>query len=77
MLQGKALAIEAEVLTKFKSIQDCLLQQDSRLAMRSTRVVVENLKFDYSDTGQTLTIKASLPRGSYFTTLLNHFVDID
>ena len=77
MLQGRALAVEDEVLTKFKSIRDCLLQQDSHLAMRSTRVVVENLKFDYSDTEQTLTIKATLPRGSYFTTLLNHFVDID
>jgi hypothetical protein len=38
-------------------------------------VAVENLKTSYTAVDQTLKITATLPRGSYFTTLLNHFVD--
>ena len=75
MLEGRALALEDQVLAEFEEIRDCLSQQKTHLAMRATRVVVENLKFAYSDAEQTLTIVATLPRGSYFTTLLNHFLN--
>ncbi len=75
MLQGAALALEDQVLAEFEAIKGCLLQQNTRLAMRATRVVVENLKTTYIAVDRTLKITATLPRGCYFTTLLNHFVD--
>lgn len=74
MLQGSALSLEDSVLAEFGVIKDCLLQQNIRLAMRATRVTVDNMNYDYSGADQTLKITAILPRGSYFTTLLNHFV---
>lgn len=74
-LQGEALDIEKQVYAENPAIVDCLLAQKAKLQMRPTRVAVDDLSVEYQEKEKTLLIKATLPSGSYFTTLLNHFVD--
>ena len=75
LLQAQAREIEDSVLTQFETITHCLLQQKAKLQMRSTRVAVTDLKLTYDEHNATLRVEARLPRGSYFTTLLNHFIN--
>ncbi len=42
---------------------------------RALRVIVKGFSFDYQAENLQLRLKARLPRGCYFTSLLNHFVD--
>lgn len=73
-LAGAALALEDEVFEKNPQIIDCLDKQKIKLQMRSTRVTVTEFETVYDEQQETLRIKATLPRGSYFTTLLEHFI---
>jgi tRNA(Glu) U13 pseudouridine synthase TruD len=75
MLEGDALALEDQVLAEYETINQCLIQQKAKLQMRTTRVAVQNLKVSYDMSGKTLHVSVTLPRGSYFTSLLDHFVD--
>jgi len=75
LLQGDALALEDQVLAEYETINQCLIQQKARLQMRATRVAVQNLTVTHDLPGKSLHIQVTLPRGSYFTSLLNHFVD--
>jgi len=75
LLQAQAQEIEDSVLAEFDTIGHCLLQQEANLKMRSTRVAVTDLKLAFDENEQSLRIEARLPRGSYFTTLLNHFIN--
>ena len=75
LLQTRAKEIEDSVLSEFAIIKDCLLQQKARLQMRSTRVAVADLKSEFDENEGALYVEARLPRGSYFTTLLDHFID--
>lgn len=75
-LSGRALEIENKVYAENSTIVDCLLAQKAKLQMRATRVVVEDLYVEYQEKEKTLLIEATLPSGSYFTTLLDHFIDI-
>lgn len=77
LLQDDALALESKVVTEYESIKNCLIQQSSKLQMRATRVAVQGLSVDHDVGAETLHVKAGLPRGSYFTSLLAHFVDTD
>lgn len=74
-LVGEALEIEKKVYVENSAIVDSLLAQKAKLQMRPTRIAVLDLSVEYQEKEKTLLIKASLPGGSYFTTLLNHFVD--
>jgi len=75
LLQAQAQEIEDSVLTEFENITHCLLQQNAKLQVRSTRVAVTALNLEFDEPNATLLVKARLPRGSYFTTLLNHFIN--
>ncbi len=75
MLEGDALALEDQVLAEYETINQCLIQQKAKLQMRTTRVAVQNLKVSHDMSGKTLHVSVTLPRGSYFTSLLDHFVD--
>jgi tRNA pseudouridine13 synthase len=75
MLQGDALTLEDQVLTEYEAINQCLVQQKARLQMRATRVSVQDLTVTHDLPGKSLHIQVTLPRGSYFTSLLNHFVE--
>ena len=75
LLQDDALEQEDRVLTEHETIRQCLIRQESKLQMRATRVAVEELNVDHDPLEGTLGISVTLPRGSYFTSLLDHFVD--
>ena len=73
-LEQDALALEDEVFEQHPQIIECLDKQKVKLQMRSTRVAVEAFKVEYDKQQETLQLQVTLPRGSYFTTLLEHFV---
>jgi tRNA pseudouridine13 synthase len=75
LLRAQAQEIEDSVLVEFETIAHCLLQQKAKLQMRSTRVAVTDLKLAFDENEATLLVEARLPRGSYFTTLLDHFIN--
>jgi len=75
LLQARAKEIEDSVLSEFETIKACLLQQKAKLQMRSARVAVADLRSEFDENEGTLRIEARLPRGSYFTTLLDHFIN--
>ena len=75
LLEDDALELEDQVLSKFEAITDCLIQQKAKLQMRATRVAVEGLNVNYDPLEKSLHIEATLPTGSYFTSLLDHFID--
>ncbi|MCP4494234.1 MAG: tRNA pseudouridine(13) synthase TruD [Gammaproteobacteria bacterium] len=74
-LEGRAREIEGKVFADHAEIIDCLLGLKASLQMRALRVAVKDLELEHNQQDNTLLIKATLARGSYFTTLLNHFVD--
>lgn len=75
-LADQAAAIENRVFSEHSEIVESLLRLKAKLQMRPIRVAVEDLNVEYQEKEKTLLIKATLPSGSYFTTLLNHFIDI-
>ncbi len=70
-----ALEIEQQVYQDNPEICQCLLAQDAKRQMRALRVIVKDFSFDYDSDNKQLRLKAALPRGCYFTTLLDHFID--
>ncbi|MFT5657269.1 MAG: tRNA pseudouridine13 synthase [Gammaproteobacteria bacterium] len=74
-LEGEALLLEDAVLAQFEAMTQCLIEQKSKLQMRTTRISVEDFSVEYDHSAEDLTIKATLPSGCYFTTLLAHFVN--
>ena len=77
MLCHSALEIEKQVYQDNPEICQCLLDQGVKRQKRALRVIVRDFSFDYQAEKQLLRLEARLPRGSYFTSLLNHFVDAD
>lgn len=75
LLEDDAMELEDQVLSNFESIKHCLTEQKAKLQMRATRVAVQDLNVKHDPTGKSLHIEVTLPRGSYFTSLLDHFVD--
>jgi len=75
LLQSQAQEIEDAVLAEHEVIGLCLLQAKAKLQMRAARVAVADLKVEFDENTAILRIEARLPRGSYFTTLLDHFID--
>jgi len=74
-LNFQALEIEQTIFKENAEICDCLLRLKAKLHRRPIRIQVKNLEVDYQSANKLINIKAELPRGSYFTSLLNHFVD--
>ncbi|MCP4431904.1 MAG: tRNA pseudouridine(13) synthase TruD [Gammaproteobacteria bacterium] len=77
MLCEEALQIEKQVYSDNPDICNCLLEQGVKRQKRALRVVVNDFSYDYQAEEQQLRLTARLPRGSYFTSLLNHFVDTE
>jgi tRNA pseudouridine13 synthase len=75
LLQSRAREIEDAVLAEHEDIGQCLLQAKAKLQMRAVRVAVTDLRVEFDENAAILRIEARLPRGSYFTTLLDHFID--
>jgi tRNA pseudouridine13 synthase len=75
LLQSRAREIEDAVLAEHEDIEQCLLQAKAKLQMRAVRVAVTDLRVEFDENAAILRIEARLPRGSYFTTLLDHFID--
>ena len=76
-LDGLALEIEQQVFAEHQDVYKCLSEQGAKRQMRVLRHIVKDFSFDYQSDKQQLRIKATLPRGSYFTSLLDHFIDTD
>ena len=74
-LTGPAKMIEDEVFAENADLLTCLCRLKVKQQMRPLRVRVQGLEVEHDKVGNTLTIRVKLPRGSYFTTLLNHFVE--
>ena len=75
-LNAKAAEIELEIIEQNIEIANCLLAQKINRQMRSVRIQVKQLEVDYQANENTLRVRAELPRGSYFTTLLCHFLNL-
>ena len=75
LLELEAAELEDQVIASYPDIAQCLLDQGAKLQMRNTRALVEDFEVDYDQSENMMMIKATLPAGCYFTTLLNHFVD--
>ena len=70
-----ALEIEEQAYQDNPDICQCLQAQDVKQQMRALRVNVRDFSVDYDSDKKQLKLRAVLPRGCYFTTLLDHFVD--
>jgi tRNA pseudouridine13 synthase len=75
LLQNDALDLEDRILAENEIVGRCLIQQKAKLQMRAVRVATPDLSVEHNPQGSRLDIKVTLPRGSYLTSLLDHFVD--
>ncbi len=71
----RALEIEKQVYRDNPEICRYLSEQNVSRQMRAIRVDVKEFTFDYDADKKLLKVRAILPRGCFFTTLLDHFVD--
>ena len=76
-LYGAALEIEKQVFADNADICSHLSAPGAKQQMRVLRIVVKDFSLDYQVDKKQLRIKARLPRGSFFTSLLDHFIDTD
>ncbi len=74
-LSADALQIESQIFAANQAIIETLQQARSNLQMRPIRAVVEDLKFEYMASEQTLELELRLPAGCYVTTVLDHFLE--
>lgn len=77
LLREEALALEDRVFAENEIVLHCLIEQKAKLMMRATRVAVQGLNINHDPDEATLQITVTLPRGSYFTALLDHFVEVE
>jgi tRNA pseudouridine13 synthase len=77
LLQDDALKLEDRVFSKYEDVLQCLIEQKSKIQMRATRVTVGGLCVEHDAIDELLHIEVTLPRGCYFTTLLDHFVAVE
>lgn len=76
-LDGVALENESEVFARYPEITSRLEQQGAKSQMRALRATARDLEVDFDESSKQLSVKVSLPRGSYLTTLLQHFINFD
>ena len=75
-LSEDALAIEQAEFEANAEITACLERQQSRLQMRPTRAVADELDYDYDAAKGVLELSVCLPAGCYVTVLLSHFAKL-
>lgn len=73
-LGGEALRLERQVFDAHRQICDCLERQRASLQLRPLRVAVEQFDYRLDSRAGLLEVQATLPAGSYLTSLLGHFV---
>jgi len=71
-----ALDIENEIFTANAEICETLLNQNLKRSFRANRVVAKNLEYQYFPELAKIHIQVELVKGSYLTTLLNHFITL-
>jgi len=76
-ISGLAKEIEDIIYADNTDALECLYRLKAKQQMRALRVKVEDFHVEFNGDDQTLVIQARLPRGCYFTTLLNHFINTD
>ncbi len=77
LMSAQALDIEQQLFARHADITDCLERHASKLQMRPLRVAADEFNYDYDAAAGTLLLELSLPTGSYVTSLLDHFVDLE
>ncbi len=75
-LNGLAAEIEQEIFLANPEICETLEKQNIKRSFRANRAEAKNLKVNYLPQQQELQVQVELDRGSYLTTLLNHFISI-
>ncbi len=73
-LSDQALSVEHSVEAESSQIIEALTRQKVERQMRSHRVVVEDLEYEYDGQQRSLILSCRLPAGSYLTSLLDHVV---
>ncbi len=76
-VSDKAQAIEAQVFAQHEDITRCLDRQGAKLQMRAMRAVVDDFSYEYDAEKRVLWLQLTLPAGSYVTTVLQHFIDLE
>jgi len=72
----EALKVETSIVNENQALADGLLKLDLSSARRALRVMVNNLQWEFQDES-TLSLKFSLPSGSYATALIRELVDFN
>ena len=75
LLSGRALGIENEIFAAEPEMTRCLDRHRAKRQMRPLRVAPSEMRYDYDAATQTLKLSASLPAGSYLSSLLDHFLE--
>ena len=75
-ISDEAQAIEEQVFSQHEDITDCLDLQGTKLQMRALRALVDEFSYDYDAEKRNLSLKLTLPAGSYVTSMLEHFIDL-
>ena len=70
------IEIEIEVFSANSEICTTLLNQNVKRSFRANRVQARNLKIEYKPEQAEMHVQVELDKGSYLTTLLNHFINI-
>ena len=75
-IADEAQAFEEQVFAQHEDITGCLDRQGMKLQMRALRAVVDDFSYDYDAEKRNLSLKLTLPAGSYVTSMLEHFIDL-
>jgi tRNA pseudouridine13 synthase len=75
-ITDEAQAFEEQVFAQHEDITGCLDRQGMKLQMRALRAVVDDFSYDYDAEKRNLSLKLTLPAGSYVTSMLEHFIDL-
>jgi len=75
-LSLSAMDIENEIFAANAEICETLLNQNLKRSFRANRAVTKNLEVQYFPEQAEIHIQVELKKGSYLTTLLNHFVSL-
>lgn len=71
LVRDKPLELEKAVAKQYPELLAILQQQGMKQDKRAIRQMVKNLSYEFS--GNSLKIRFDLPKGSYATTLIQHF----
>jgi len=76
-LSDQAQLLEKEIIDSQVEISSTLLKVSVKRSLRANRALVDELKVSEEPENKTLRVQVTLEKGSYLTTLLNHFVTIN